>query len=162
MNQYLDAMGFQPEAVTPPTSGAKALEMLRPLTDGGQPAIKLPAAAMDDEELLNSFAAVEKFLPSMGLSVAETPDGGAVVFDPTKFDPKAMRPTAPAGTPAAKNEKAAPVPAPEQSPPPPIGGGNPDAVQGQRQVNEQRAKNLEAPPPSEGQGFLGKMLKRAY
>lgn len=160
-NPYLAEMGLaQPPK---PESATRALDLLKPLTEGDGKFVHIPGAQLDsDDGLLQSFVAAEKFLPSMGLSAINAPDGGAYVFDPSKIDPKRISLKAPS-TPTA-TEEAPPEPAPEAAPQQaaPVQTGNPSAVQGQSQVNAGRARNMETPNPGETGGFLGQMLKRAY
>jgi hypothetical protein len=163
-NPYLASMGLaQPPK---PESATRALDLLKPLTEGGGKFVHIPGVDLDkDDSLLQSFVAAEKFLPSLGLSAVNAPDGGAYVFDPSKIDPKQINLKSSNAT-VEKTDDEEPetksAPAPQAAPAPAAPSGDERAVQGQRQVNAGRAKNLEAPSPGQTGGFLGQMMKRAY
>lgn len=151
---YLRALGV-PKPAPEPDAGP-ASSFLKPITDEGKPFVHVPASAMDDPALLGSFVKLEPFLPAMGLSVMEAPDGGAIVFDSSKVDPKAILS-------GSAERKRLPVEKTEGgSDAAPQAPSNPGIAAGQKPVNQERARAFEDGPASLGSQFLASMTKRAY
>lgn len=149
----MQSLGLAPPPA--PDLGAAAT-FVSPVLDGSKPFVIVTKEQMATPGVLESLAALEPVLPSFGLTTLPTPDGGGVIFDPTKYDPKTGKTTKPQTTPSPKAQlAAASAPAPT--------GGNPNTVVGTAAVNAERAKaTLPQPSTSPQGGLLGKMITRAY
>jgi hypothetical protein len=144
---------FGLSAPATPNLGAAAT-MVQSVLDGSSPMVKVSYEDLMTPGVQESLAQLEPLLPAYGLTTVAAPDGGGIIFDPTKYDPKTGQTIKPQAVGAA--------PAPT-TPPAPPSAGDPATVVGTSDVNAERAKAIQPPPPSSTQsGLLGRMTTRAY